>query len=114
MDRRAPVAACTTGTGASAGGGSDPAITTVYAVGHPHGLMATTEGWAYCLHVQALARDSGYTLICGRYAADGYLGYGLRAQRHLDWGNPDYLSSFARKIAGLHRQVGGSVSSCRR
>lgn len=103
------VAACTTGTGASAGGVSDPAITTVYAVGHPHGLMATTGGWAYCLQLQALARKSGYTLICGRYAADGYLGYGFRAQRHLDWGNPDYLSSFARKIAGLHRQVGGPL-----
>lgn len=71
--------------------------------------MATTGGWPYCLQVQALARRSGYTLICARYAKDGYTGYGLRSQRHLDWGNPSYLASFAGKIAALHREVGGPL-----
>jgi pimeloyl-ACP methyl ester carboxylesterase len=97
------------GTVASAGFASDPAITTVFPVTNPRGLMATTGGWAYCLQVQALARKSRYTLICGRYAQDGYLGYGLRSQRHLDWGNPAYLASLARKIAALHHKIGGPL-----
>ena len=71
--------------------------------------MVTTGGWAYCLQIQALARHTGYTLLCGRYAKDGYLGYGLRAQRHLDWGDPAYLASFARKIQALHASVGGKL-----
>jgi pimeloyl-ACP methyl ester carboxylesterase len=96
-------------TAASAGFTSDPAITTVYPVSHPRGLMATTGGWAYCLQVQNLARNSRYALICGRYAQDGYLGYGLRSQRHLDWGNPAYLASFARRIAALHHKIGGPL-----
>ena len=87
----------------------DPAIVSVYPVAKPRGVMVTTGGWAYCLQVQALARNTGYTLICGRYARDGYLGFGLRSQRHLDWGDPAYLASFARKIAALHRRVGGPL-----
>jgi pimeloyl-ACP methyl ester carboxylesterase len=104
------VAALGLGYGAPRGGATvDPAIATTYPVSHPRGLMATSGGWAYCLQVQALARRSGYTLICGRYAKDGYLGYGLRSRRHLDWGNPAYLASFAGKIAALHRTVGGPL-----
>ena len=87
----------------------DPAITTVYRAPHPRGVMVTTGGWAYCLQIQALARNTGYTLLCGRYFKDGYSGYGLRAQRHLDWGDPGYLASFARKIAALHASVGGKL-----
>ncbi len=87
----------------------DPAITSVYPVDHPRGLMVTTGGWPYCLQVQALARNTGYTLLCGRYYKDGYAGYGLRSQRHLDWGDPAYLASFARKIEALHRTVGGKL-----
>jgi pimeloyl-ACP methyl ester carboxylesterase len=88
---------------------ADPAVTTLYSVARPRGLMVTTGGWAYCLQVQALARRSGYTLLCGRYAKDGYLGYGLRSQRHLDWGDPAYLSSFTAKIEAEHRRVGGKL-----
>jgi hypothetical protein len=87
----------------------DPAVVTVYPAAKPVGLMATTGGWAYCLQLQALARNVRYTLICGRYAQDGYLGYGLRSQRRLDWGDPAYLASFARKIDALHRRVGGPL-----
>jgi pimeloyl-ACP methyl ester carboxylesterase len=89
--------------------GVDPAVTSVYPVAHPRGLMVTTGGWPYCLQVQALAAHSGYTLLCGRYVKDGYLGYGLRAERHLDWGDPGYLASFALKIQALHRAVGGKL-----
>jgi pimeloyl-ACP methyl ester carboxylesterase len=71
--------------------------------------MVTTGGWAYCLQVQALARRSGYVLLCGRYYKDGYSGYGLRLQRHLDWGDPGYLTSFAAKIEKEHRRVGGKL-----
>jgi pimeloyl-ACP methyl ester carboxylesterase len=92
-----------------ADGSVDPAVTSVYPVAHPRGLMVTSGGWPYCLQVQALAAHSGYTLLCGRYFKDGYLGYGLRAERHLDWGDPAYLASFARKIQALHRTVGGKL-----
>ena len=71
--------------------------------------MATSGGWAYCLQLQALARRSGYTLVCGRYAADGYTGYGLRSERRLDWGDPAYLAGLAARIAAVHAQVGGEL-----
>jgi pimeloyl-ACP methyl ester carboxylesterase len=86
-----------------------PALFSVYPVAHPRGLMVTSGGWAYCLQVQRLARASGYTLLCGRYAKDGYTGYGLRAKRHLDWGDPAYLASLAAKAAALHRTTGGKL-----
>jgi hypothetical protein len=71
--------------------------------------MATSGGWAYCSQMQKLARSVGYTLICGRYVKDGYVRAGLRSRRQLDWGNPRYLAEFAKKIAALHRSVGGSL-----
>jgi hypothetical protein len=94
---------------ACAAAAPDPAIVTTYPVAHPRGLMVTSGGWAYCLQVQKLARRSGYTLLCGRYAEDGYLGFGLRDERHLDWGNPAYLASLARKAAAAHRKTGGEL-----
>ena len=75
----------------------------------PKGLMVTSGGWAYCEQVRALARRTGYTLLCGRYANDGYTGPGLRAERHLDWGNPAYLDSLAQKVRAAHRRVGGEL-----
>ena len=87
----------------------DTAAISVYPVAHPRGLMVTTGGWPYCLQVQALARRSGYTLICGKYYKDGYTGYGLRSQRHLDWGDPAYLASLATKIESEHERVGGEL-----
>ena len=44
----------------------DPAIVTVHSVARPKGLMVTSGGWAYCEQVRALARRTGYTLLCGR------------------------------------------------
>ena len=87
----------------------DPASATVYPAPHPVGLMVTSGGWAYCQQVQALARRTGYTLLCGRYYEDGYTGYGLRSQRRLDWGDPAYLASLAAKIEATHRRVGGKL-----
>jgi hypothetical protein len=87
----------------------DPAIVTTYPVKHPRGLMVTSGGWAYCYQVQKLARRNGYTLLCGRFYKDGYVGFTLRSRRHEDWGNPAYLASFARKISALHVQVGGHL-----
>ncbi len=91
-------------------GGPDRAITSVFPVQHPRGVLATSGGWAYCLQVQALARRFHYTLVCGRYYEDGYTDYGLRSRRRLDWGDPGYLASFAAKIAALHREVGGELA----
>ena len=86
-----------------------PATFTVYEVPQPRGLMVTTGGWAYCEQVRALASRTAYTLLCSRYVKDGYLGSGLRSQRHLDWGDPGYLASLARKIQAVHRRVGGEL-----
>jgi hypothetical protein len=110
------------GAGLAAGGGgpvpaqagsgvlaSDPAPTTLYAVHHPRGLMVTSGGWAYCEQVRALARRTRYALLCGRYSKDQYLGPGLRARRHLDWGDPGYLARFADKIRAVHRGTGGTL-----
>lgn len=88
---------------------SDAAITTVHPVAHPRGVLATSGGWAYCLQVQKLARRFHYTLICGRYYRDGYVGFGLRSRRQLDWGDPAYLASLANAIARLHEEVGGAL-----
>ena len=88
---------------------TDPAIVTIYPVARPRGVMVTSGGWAYCYQVRKLARQSGFTLICGRYYKDGYLSFDLRADRHEDWGDLAYLASFARKIQALHRRVGGRL-----
>src|SRR5438132_7019058 len=66
---------------------ADPVITTVYRAHDSRGLMVTSGGWTYCEQLRALARRTGYTLLCGRYYKDQYLGPGLRSRRHLDWGN---------------------------
>jgi pimeloyl-ACP methyl ester carboxylesterase len=87
----------------------DPAVVSLYPVPHARGVMVTSGGWAYCQQVRALARKGRYTLLCGRYAKDGYLGPGLRSQRHLDWGDPDYLASLAAKVEALRRRVGGDL-----
>ena len=89
--------------------GVGPATATVYPIEHPRGLMVTTGGWAYCEQVRSLARRSRFALLCGRYEKDGYVGYGLRSLRHLDWGDPGYLASLAAKIQTAHRRVGGEL-----
>jgi pimeloyl-ACP methyl ester carboxylesterase len=103
------VVACFAPAGRIAAAGSSPAIVTVYPVPAPRGLMVTTGGWPYCLQLQALARREHYTLACGRYWKDGYLGFGLRSKRHLDWGDPAYLAAFAQQVGELHRKIGGEL-----
>jgi pimeloyl-ACP methyl ester carboxylesterase len=88
---------------------ASPAITTVYPVAHSHGLLVTSGGWAYCEQLRLPARRARYTLLCGRYAKDGYLGPGLRLDRRLDWGDPAYLAALAKAILVEHRAVGGSL-----
>jgi len=94
---------------APAGAQQPPFIGTVYPAVHPRGLLVTSGGWPYCLQVQALAANTGYTLLCGRYWKDGYTGFGLRTNRHLDWGDPAYLAAFAKRIRTLHSRIGGSL-----
>jgi pimeloyl-ACP methyl ester carboxylesterase len=86
-----------------------PVITTVYPALDSRGLMVTSGGWAYCGQIRPIARQTQYTLLCGRYYKDQYLGPGLRAQRHLDWGDPLYLRRFAENIRDLHQRVGGKL-----
>jgi len=88
---------------------SGAAILTVVEQPHAKGVMVTTGGWAYCQQVRALAQRSRLTLLCGRFPKDGYVGLGLRARRHLDWGNADYLKALAREAAALHSRVGGEL-----
>jgi pimeloyl-ACP methyl ester carboxylesterase len=90
-------------------GARDPVITTTYPVQDGRGLMVTSGGWAYCDQIRPLARRMRYTLVCGRYYKDGYVGPGLRRERHLDWGDPLYLRRFADSIRAVHRQVGGQL-----
>lgn len=103
------VATATVSAPGVAGGASYPVVTTRYSVPRPRGLMVTSGGWAYCQQARPVARATGYTLLCGRYAKDGYLGPGLRSRRHLDWGAPRYLADFADAIRAEHRRVGGSL-----
>jgi hypothetical protein len=85
------------------------AILTVAEQPHAKGVLVTTGGWAYCQQVRALARRSELTLLCGRFPKDGYVGPGLRARRHLDWGNAAYLRALAREAIELHQRVGGEL-----
>jgi pimeloyl-ACP methyl ester carboxylesterase len=90
-------------------GAPGPVITTSYRVQNPRGLMVTTGGWAYCEQIRPLAHRMRYTLVCGRYYKDRYVGRGLRPDRHLDWGDPLYLGRFADSIRAAHRRVGGEL-----
>ena len=94
---------------AGARGGQDPLVASVYLAPHAKGLMVTSGGWAYCEQMRPIARRTGYTLLCGRYAKDGYTGPGLRARRRLDWGDPAYLARLASVAGSLHRKVGGQL-----
>lgn len=94
---------------AGAAGATDPLAATVYPVPRPLGVMVTSGGWAYCEQVRPLARRTRYTLLCGRYAKDGYTGRGLRERRQLDWGDRAYLTSLARRAEALHSTVGGRL-----
>ena len=85
------------------------AIVTTYEVSASQGVLATSGGWAYCYQARPIARRLHYTLVCGRYALDGYTGFGLRTKRWLDWGNPVYLDELAASIAAAHRRVGGPL-----
>jgi len=85
------------------------AVTTVHRIAAPRGVLATSGGWPYCEQVRALAQRLRYTLVCGRYALDGYTGPGLRGRRHVDWGNPGYLAELAADIAREHRRAGGRL-----
>lgn len=84
-------------------------LDSLFPVSRPRGLMVTSGGWLYCANVRTLARDAGFTLLCGRYAKDGYLARDLRSRRHVDWGNPRYLAEFAAQIRRVHHRVGGKL-----
>jgi hypothetical protein len=91
------------------GGARAELVDSLFPVSHPRGLMVTSGGWLYRENVRQLARNADYTLLCGRYAKDGYLTSNLRSRRHLDWGNPRYLAQFAARIRQVHRRVGGPL-----
>ena len=95
--------------GVAGAGANRPAVTTLYPVAHPKGLMVASAGWPYCVQLRPLARNTGYDLLCGRFWKDGYTGYGLRSQRHLDWGNPAYLAAYAKTIQAVHAKIGGKL-----
>lgn len=105
----AVVAAAMAAAGAADRRDTGPAIVTVIRAERPRGLMATSGGWAYCQQLKELARNTGYTLLCGRFAGDGYTGPGLRRERRLDWGDPAYLDGLAAAIGAEHRAVGGEL-----
>ena len=104
-----PVALLATGVAVGASAGAPTALVTTYHVSASRGVLATSGGWAYCFQARPLAMRLRYTLVCGRYARDGYTGLGLRRSRWLDWGNPTYLGELAAAIARVHRRVGGPL-----
>ena len=74
-----------------------PLVATVYPAADPAGVIVTSGGWAYCEQMRPVARRTHYTLLCGRYAKDGYTGLGLRSERHLDWGNRVLFAAVGRR-----------------
>jgi pimeloyl-ACP methyl ester carboxylesterase len=94
---------------ATARGGQDPLVASVYPAPNPRGLMVTSGGWAYCEQMRPIAQRTGYTLFCARYAKDGYTGPGLRSRRRLDWGNPRYLARLASVAGALHDEIRGRL-----
>jgi len=99
----------TFGDGAAVAANAPVAIVTTYEASSPRGVLATSGGWTYCGQARPIAAQLHYTLVCGRYAQDGYTGSGLRSKRWLDWGNPLYLDELASRIAAVHRRVGGPL-----
>lgn len=97
------------GPDATAAANAPVAIVTTYEASSPRGVLVTSGGWAYCVQARPIAHRLRYTLVCGRYARDGYTGLGLRAGRWLDWGNPAYLDELASSVAKVHRRVGGPL-----
>ncbi len=97
------------GHGAAAAASSPAAIVTTYEASSPRGVLVTSGGWTYCGQARPIAQRLHYTLVCGRYAHDGYNGLGLRARRWLDWGNPAYLDELASRVAKVHHRVGGPL-----
>ena len=95
-------------TGQPTASSTSPLVADVYPSSRPAGLMVTSGGWAYCEQMRPVARRTRHTLLCGRYARDGYLGPGLRAKRQLDWGNAAYLARLATAAAG---STGGSAAT---
>lgn len=95
--------------GATTSGGERTAVVTMYRVARPQGLIVTSGGWAYCEQVRKLARRTRYALLCARFVKDGYTGLGLRARRHLDWGNARYLAELAAAVRTTQRSVGGRL-----
>src|SRR5262249_45044564 len=72
----------------------------------PHG----DERGPVLLRADAPARKrSGYTLLCGTYEKDGYLGAGPRSRRHLDLGKRCLSGSVRHQIEALHGRVGGEL-----
>lgn len=96
-------------TGQPTASSTSPLVADVYPSSRPAGLMVTSGGWAYCEQMRPVARRTRHTLLCGRYARDGYLGPGLRAKRQLDWGNAAYLARLATAAARLHGRIGGDL-----
>lgn len=86
-----------------------PLVATVHPASDPVGLMVTSGGWAYCEQMRPVARRTRYTLLCGRYRLDGYVGPGTRSRRQLDWGNPAYLARLADTARSVHDDVGGKL-----
>lgn len=97
------------GAAATPASQSRTAIVTTHAAVDARGVMVTSGGWGYCEQVRPLARKLRLTLVCGRYALDGYTGPGLRPRRHLDWGNPAYLADLAAAARAEHRRTKGPL-----
>lgn len=69
----------------------------------------TLGGPVYCRQILPLARYFDASLLCADYWQNGYTAPGLRAQRFMDWGDPNYDAAVA-KLPERARRAGIRIS----
>jgi pimeloyl-ACP methyl ester carboxylesterase len=69
----------------------------------------TLGGPVYCGQILPLATSMGASLLCADYWQNRYTGPGLRSQRFMDWGDPQYDAAVA-KLPERVRRAGIRIS----
>lgn len=75
----------------------------------PRPAFLTVGGPIYCGQILSLAKYMGASLLCADYWRNKYTGPGLRSQRFMDWGDPEYGAAVA-KLPERARRAGVLIS----
>jgi len=75
----------------------------------PHPAFLTVGGPVYCRQILSLATSMGASLLCADYWRNNYTAAGLRSQRFMDWGDPQYEAAVA-KLPERARHAGILIS----